>query len=74
MNEFVFVGWRIAKRANGNITLGQSHYAADLIIAKVKQDHEAKMGKDRSSAPLPAHYSGCQEPLLDLTLQRTPRS
>ena len=29
--------------------MSQSHYAADVIITKVKQDHEAKMGSDRDA-------------------------
>ncbi|CAK8999613.1 Copia protein (Gag-int-pol protein) [Cleaved into: Copia VLP protein [Durusdinium trenchii] len=49
VNDFVFVARRIVRHDNGNITLSQSHHATDVIIAKVKQDHEAKMGSDRDA-------------------------
>ena len=48
-DDFVFVGRHIKKEADGKITLSQSHYAVDVIVTKVKNTLEDKMGQDREA-------------------------
>lgn len=48
-NDFVFVGRRVVKHADGHITLSQSHYASDVMVSKNRNDPEQKMGSDKDA-------------------------